>query len=146
MADEKIGLQDPAGAKFATRSYSGPLEPYFDLSAEVIDIDVPYVLTANTDLPVFTPVNVTGTTITQAQYSAGASNATHILAQPLQGLSGASGRVALKTSGHFNSRALNFHASYDTQAKKEGAFQAGINPMIRVSTPKFSNDVIDIPN
>jgi hypothetical protein len=147
MADEKIPYQDVAGAKFATRSYSGPLEPYFDLSAEVIDIDVPYVLGADTNLAAFTPVNYNKTTkaITKAVFASGNSNATHVLGQPLQGLNGATGRVGLKTSGHFAMDGLVWDASFDTDDKKQFAFAAA-GDNIRVSKRKFSNDVIDIPN
>jgi hypothetical protein len=147
MADVKIGQPDPAPAKFITQSYSGPLEPFFDAGAEVVDIDVPYTLAADTDLPVLSVVKYTRATgaIVLAQVAAGVSDATHILAQPLKGLNASTGRVALHTSGHWNSRALNFHATFNTDALKEAAFVT-TNNNIRVSTPKFSNDAIDIPN
>jgi hypothetical protein len=146
--DEMIPRRDPAGSTFNTRSYAGPLEPFFDAQAEVVDIDVPYTLGATTDFAELSVVNYNEATgaITMAQYSAGASNANAILAQPLQGESGDTGRVALHTSGHWSTLALIYHASFDTNAKKEQAFLKSDRPMLRASTPKFQAGAIDIPN
>lgn len=146
--DNYIPRQDAAPAGFATESYAGPLEPLFDASAEVIDIDVPYVLAATTDLKELSVVNYDPATkaITLATVTAGESNANAILAQPLQGDDTDTGRVAIHTSGHWNSRALIWHATFNTDELKETAFFASERPMIRVSTPKFSADAIDIPN
>lgn len=148
MAHEQIPIQDPAPAQFATKSYAGPVERFFDAQPEVVDIDRPYTLPADTDLPELTAVKYDEATgaITIAKWAAGASDATHLLAQPLQGLSGATGRVALHTSGHWSTRAVIYDVSFDTFDKKERAFSKSPNPMLRASTPKFDNNVIDIPN
>ena len=145
MADEQIPRQDPAGAKFATRSYRGAEETFFDLSAEVIDQDVPYTLTADTDLAYLSVVNYDEDTgaITLATAATGANA---VLAQPLKGLTGATGRVAIHTSGHFNTRALIYDASFNTDDLKQKAFMDSGRPMLRASTPKYSSDVINIPN
>lgn len=148
MADIVIPRQDPAGAFFLTKSVISGAEPFFDAQPEVLDIDVPYTMTATTDLPELAVVNYNETTkvVSLAQYASGASNANAILAQPLKGVNGDTGRVAIHTSGHWNTRALQYHASFDTNDKKELAFLKSDRPMLRASTTKFSNDVIDIPN
>lgn len=148
MADERIIHPDVAAAGVTSRSYVGIEEPVFDLSAQIIDQDFPYVLAADTDLPVFSVVSYNPTTkaIALAQYSAGASNANLVLKQPLKGLSGATGRFAAATQGHWNSRGLTWHASFDTRDKREGAFRDSKYPLNLVSTTRFSSDVIENAN
>ncbi len=148
MADYKIGQPEPTLAGFRTSSYSGPEEPFFDAGAEVVDIDVPYTLTAALDLPTYAVVNYDRETetIKAATVTAGVSDANAVLGMPLKGAVGETGRVGIHTSGHWNTRVLVYDASFTTDSLKEGAFEAAGRPMLRASTPKFSNDAIKIPN
>lgn len=148
MADNKIGQPSPATAGFRTSSYSGPEEPFFDAGAEVVDIDVPYALTADIDLPTYGVVHYDRATqaIKAATVTAGVSDANAVLGMPLKGVSGATGRVGIHTSGHWNTRVLVYDASFTSDSLKEGAFETAGRPMLRASTPKFSNDAIEIPN
>lgn len=143
-----IPRQDPAGAKFESATYKGPVEPFFDAGVEVVDVDFSYTLTAAIDLPELAVVNVNTANgaISLATITAGVSNANAILAMPLKGASGDVGKVPIHTSGHWNTQALIYGAAFNTNALKETAFVNGDRPMIRASTPKFSADAIDIPN
>lgn len=146
MAENKIPRQSPAPAFFASASYSGPVEPFFDSSVEVVDQDVAYILGADTNLPELTVVHVdrAAKTIVAASVTGGVGNGNAILAAPLVGLSGAVGRIPVHTSGHWSTRGIFYDESFTTDALKEAAFAFG-SPL-RASTPKFSNDAIDIPN
>lgn len=142
--DNIIPRADPAAAHFKTASYASAPEPFFG-DAEVIDIDVPYTLAADTDLAELTVVNYNPAngSVTKAVVSSGASNANAILGMPLKGLNGATGRVGIHTSGHWDSRALIWDATFTTQTLKDNAFLAGSRPMIRVSAGKFNNTAVD---
>lgn len=144
--DNKIPRQSPAGAFFDSASYAGPVEPFFDSSVEVVDVDVPYTLAADTDLPELQVVHVdrAAGTVAKAVVASGTSNGNAILAMPLKGSSGATGRVVVHTSGHWSTLALIYDASFTTVSLKEQAFAFG-SPL-RASTPKFTADAIDIPN
>lgn len=148
MADERIVHPDVAASGVISRSYAGIEEPYFDLSAEVIDQDFPYTYVADIDLPVFSVISYDPATgeVALAEYSGGASDAQLVLKQPLKVVAGQSGRFVAATSGHWNSRGLNWHASFDTREKREAAFRNSKYPMNRVSTPRFSSDVIENAN
>jgi hypothetical protein len=146
MAENHIPRQSPAPAFFASASYSGPVEPFFDSSVEVVDQDIEYLLGADTSLPELTVVHVDvkNKTVVAATVTAGVANGNAILAAPLVGLSGATGRIPIHTSGHWSTLGILYDASFTTTALKEQAFPLG-SPL-RASTPKFSNDAIDIPN
>lgn len=148
MAENKIGQPNPAPANFRTSSYSGPEEPFFDAQPEVVDIDVPYILAGTVNLSVLSVINYDRATkaVKLATVTAGVSDANAVLAQPLQGDAGDEGRFAIHTSGHWNTRALIYDATFTTNELKEAAFENSGRPMLRASTPRFSNDVIQIPN
>ncbi len=145
---ETIPRQDPAGAKFESATYKGPVEPFFDAGVEVVDVDFSYTLAADIDLPELAVVHANATTgaISLATITAGVSDANAILAMPLKGTSGDTGKVPIHTSGHWNTQALIYGAAFNTNTLKENAFVDSNRPMIRASTPKFSADAIDIPN
>jgi hypothetical protein len=67
-----------------------------------------------------------------------------ILASPVVMTNGQSMDVALYVSGHWNMDALNWDATYVTDASKQAAFEGSLNPMILVSKPKYNSDGIPV--
>lgn len=98
------------------------------------------------DLPIYSVVAYDGTTIALAEMvgSPGVSNAYGILTAPVNTATGESTTVAVYRSGHFNMDALNWDASFSTDALKAAAFEGSVSPTIFVSKPAFDSANIDI--
>lgn len=101
---------------------------------------------ASVDLPIYSVVAYDGTTIALAEMvgSPGVSNAYGILTAPVLTGTGESTTVAVYRSGHFNMDALNWDASFSTDALKQAAFEGSVSPTIFVSKPAFDSANIDI--
>lgn len=67
-----------------------------------------------------------------------------ILAAPVVLADGDSMSVPIYRDGHWNMDALNWHASYNTDASKKVAFEGSRSPGILVSKKKFSDDTIAV--
>lgn len=99
---------------------------------------------ASVDLPIYSVISYDGTTIALATNVADVSNAYGILAAPvLTGVGGAT-TVPVYRTGHFEMGALNWDASFDTDAKKAAAFEGGKSPTILVSKAAFDSANINI--
>lgn len=71
-----------------------------------------------------------------------ADKANYIAATAVVVPDGSTVQVPVYVQGHFEMEALNWDASYDTDAKKEAAFQGSLSPTIFVSKGKFDSDAI----
>ena len=99
---------------------------------------------ASVDLPIYSVISYDGTTIALAENTLGVSDAYGILAAPvLTGVGGAT-TVPVYRTGHFEMGALNWDASFDTDAKKAAAFEGGKSPTILVSKAAFDSANINI--
>lgn len=78
-----------------------------------------------------------------AQDGAGAADrANYIAAATITIADGETKSVPVYVAGHFNMQALNWAASYDTDAKKSAAFQGSLSPTILVSKSKHTSGAI----
>lgn len=71
-----------------------------------------------------------------------AGTADYIAATTITIPDGETKSVPVYVQGHFEMEALGWDASYDTDAKKEAAFQGSISPTIFVSKGNFDSDAI----
>lgn len=145
--DYKVPRNEPGVAGFSTFSVGNQENPRF--GEGVADtIDVPVTVGGSAiDFPLYTVLNYNRTTkaLTKAVVSGGNSNANCIAAQPIRAGAGVELRAAVYVDGHWNSEGLIWDASFTTQQLKEGAFEA-TRTTILVSTKKFKDSAIDIPN
>lgn len=72
----------------------------------------------------------------------GAATANYIAATTITVPDGSSKEVPVYTMGHFEMAALNWDASYDTDAKKKAAFQGSVSPSIFVSKSAYDSGAI----
>lgn len=99
---------------------------------------------ASVDLPIYSVVSYDGTTIALAESTLGVSDAYGILAAPvLTGVGGAT-TVPVYRSGHFEMGALNWDASFNTEALKAAAFEGSKSPTLFVSKAAFDSANISI--
>lgn len=78
-----------------------------------------------------------------AQNGAGAADrANYIAAASITIADGETKQVPVYVAGHFNMQALNWAASYDTDAKKAAAFQGSVSPTILISKNKHESGAI----
>lgn len=141
--DTNIGPGEPGVAAFKTESFGGPAEPRFgDGPATVTEISITAGGTTVT-LPIYSVLddNGAGALANQAGATA-ADRANYILAEPITIAAGATMTVPVYRSGHWNMDALNWDASYTTDAQKAAAFEGSKSPTIFVSKPKHNADAI----
>lgn len=144
MADKKIPLNEPGIAGFETESWASAEEPRYGENVATTTHER-VTSTVALDLPLYTPVNITPAgVITQAVVATGVSNANALLAAPLSLAANQTMSIPVYREGHWSMTALNWHASYTTDALKIAAFQGGKSPTLFVSKKLFSNDAIDI--
>lgn len=139
--DSTIGPGKPGVASFASETFGGPAEPRFgDQEAVVTEISIT-ASGAAIDLPLYSVINGTGVL---ADWNAipDAGTADYILAEPILIADGDTMVVPVYRSGHWNMDALNWDASYDTDAKKAAAFEGSVSPTIFVSKPAHNADSI----
>lgn len=144
MADNHIPLNDPGIAGFATASYDGPLEPRFGEGVPTTT-DVAVKSTSGITLPLYSVVNVAADgEITLAVIASGASNAQYITAEPIVLAAAATGSMPMYRGGYWEQSALNWDATFNTDAKKKTAFQGSVSPDIFIGKKKFVNSAINI--
>lgn len=71
-----------------------------------------------------------------------ADRANYIAAASVTIPAGTTVRVPVYVQGHFEMDALNWDATYDTDAKKSAAFQGSLSPTIFVSKSEHNSDAI----
>lgn len=140
--ETNIGPGKPGVASLSSETFGGPSEPRFgDQEAVVTEI----VITASgaVDLPIYSVIdaNNIGGLADQAGATA-ADRANYILAEPVVMADTDVMTVAVYRSGHWNMDALNWDASYTTDAQKAAAFEGSVSPTIFVSKPEHNADSI----
>ncbi len=102
------------------------------VSVELMSGDTPLIVTENFPvasglaIPAFTVVGLTGGNVVVAEFD-GDPLAIGITTAEVTNI-GAAQSVAIFRAGCFNPAALNWHASYDTDAKKAAAFRSAPTP------------------
>lgn len=141
--DTTIPHGEPGVADFKEEIFGGPTEVrYGDMPVQTINIDIT-ASGADVDLPIYSVLNGEGNGIL-ADWNAtrDAGSADYILAEPISIADGATMTVPVYVAGHFNMDALNWDASYDTDAKKKDAFKGSDSPTIFISKPEHNADAI----
>ena len=139
--ESTIGPGKPGVASFASETFGGPAEPRFgDGEASVTQISIT-ASGADIDLPLYSVINGGGT-LADWNATPDAGTADYILAEPIFIADGDTMTVPVYRSGHWNMDALNWDASYDTDAKKATAFEGSVSPTIFVSKPAHNADAI----
>ena len=82
----------------------------------------------STTLPAYSVVGLSAGNLVLAKTSATAVVPIGITTVPVATGAGQTDRVAIYRSGNFNPAALNWHADYDTAAKKAAAFRGSPTP------------------
>jgi hypothetical protein len=135
----KIPFGAPGVAMFASDAYVG--------SDELLSGDTPRSTTTeavaqNTNLPIFSVVGRTGNAAGGALALAtadGVVKAMGITTAPVITGAGVTTTVDIYRSGMFNPNALNWDASFNTDAKKAAAFEGSVSDNIFIVKPKYQN-------
>lgn len=130
----------PGIASFATETYGNTEEVRFG--------DTPYTTTTVNatgvlNLALYSVVSYDGTTIALADETV-AGDAYGVLTAPVVLAAGETTTVDLIRTGHLSMDALVWDASFDTDAKKKVAFEAGLSPTLFVSKKKFNSDGVAV--
>lgn len=148
--DNTIPHGKPGIASFESESWGNADEVLFGDTPPVATQAVEVTAAGDLDLPIYSVVNVAGDgTLTMAVYTPednsdpdnvipASSNATHILASPVVMANGATMSIPVIVAGHFRQQALNFDASFNTDALKQAAFKGSDTPMILISKAQYS--------
>jgi len=134
MATTKLTMGAPGIAAYEEGGFTGIDELFFnDYPTTTTNVKVG----ENVDLPLGAVVAYDGTTITLHQHGTGQPYG--ILVSPVKTGAGQSTNVDVFRSGHFIQDALTFDASYDTDEKKQAAFNAVPNTTIYISKRRYQD-------
>ena len=138
--DNTIPHPAPGIASFQTESWGQKDEVRFGDTPAIAERNQTILSTAGITLPIYSVVNIADDDgeITLATSTAGVSNATHITAAPLVLAALETMEAPMYEAGHFRQQALNFDASFTTDALKQNAFKGSDTPMILISKAKYT--------
>jgi len=103
-------------------------------STELFNSAIPHPVTEdfpvgeNTTLPAFSVVGLAAGLLVLAKTSATAVVPIGVTTAPVVTGAGVTDRIAIFRAGNFNPAALNWHADYDTSAKRVAAFRGSPTP------------------
>lgn len=147
MADNTIPRNEPGMAHFTSASYQSAEEPRFGEGvADTIDVEVT-AGAGGLDLKLYDVVSYNRATKAMdiAKVTSGNSDAQFVLASLVKLAAGQTARFPVYVDGHWDMNALGWHASFNSDELKAGAFEK-TRPTILVSKKKFLSNAIDIPN
>lgn len=148
--DHTIPHGKPGIASFETESWGNSDEVLFGDTPPVATQVATVTAAADLDLPIYSVVSIAANgVLSLATYTpenstdpdnivAASSTATHILASPVLMANGETMSIPVIVAGHFRQQALNFDASFNTDAVKQAAFKGTDTPMILISKAKYS--------
>lgn len=136
--DTRIPAGQPGVVSFATEIFGNAYEPLMD-DDDISRTNITITATGALVLPLYSVIAADGTLATS---TAGVSNAFGILMEPIAMVNTQVMTVPVARSGHWNQLALNFDATFTTDALKQKAFESSKSPTIFVSKPKFSDNTI----
>jgi hypothetical protein len=141
--DTNIPAGKPGVAEFKSETFGGPTEVrYGDTAATTTTITLT-ASGANVDLPIYSVLDNNGGGLLADQAGVAADDrANYILAEPIFIADGDTMVVPVYRTGHFNMDALNWDASYTTDAQKKVAFEGSVSPGIFISKPEHNADAI----
>ena len=131
--DTQIPNGEPGIASFARESFADPHEIRFsddDWSETTLAL-APSGFAL--DLPIFSVIDSSGRLAEQAGLAGTEPYA--VLTSPINVLDGQTASVAVVRAGHLNQLAMNWDATFTTDAMKQTAFEGSESPTIFVSKP-----------
>lgn len=135
--DKTVPHGEPGVASFNTETWGGAGEPRFgDGPAPTTTVTVTASVTP-IDLPLYSVIGADG-----RLHSEISGEPIGILAEPILIGVGETMTFPIYRGGHWNMDALNWDASYDTDAKKKAAFEGSTSPGILISKPKHADGAI----
>ena len=138
--DNTIPHPAPGIASFETESWGQKDEIRFGDTPAIAERNQTVTSKAGITLPIYSVVNIADDDgeITLATSTTGVSNATHITAAPLVLAALDTTEAPMYEAGHFRQQALNFDATFNTDALKQDAFKGSDTPMILISKAKYT--------
>ena len=138
MADITLPQGAPGIASFATETIGNSEEPRFgDAPASTTTVNVG----PNVNLPLYAVVSYDGTTIALAD-QATAGSAYGILTAPVVTAAGENTTVDVYRSGHWDTNALVWDASFTTDEQKIKAAEGGASPMLLFGTKAHTSEAV----
>ena len=137
--DTSIPNGAPGIASFAQESFGGIKDiRYGDGPWSETVLDIPIVAGADIDLPIFSVIDSSGRL---AENGGAAGTEPYAVAvTPYSLLIGETDSIPVIRAGHLNMLALNWDASFVTDADKKDAFVGSDSPTIFVSKPNTDGD------
>lgn len=145
MAHTKIPLPAHGIAGFTTATFSGPLEPLYsgDVPLTTDHVLVTNALLVDLVLPYLAVVAYDPATNTMAMADQTDGPAYTVLPHALTVEPGDTVSCAIYRDGYFDMAALQWDASFNTDAKKKYAFEGGVNKiLIGKKLPQDDNIVV----
>lgn len=143
MTDNTIPHGRPGIASYQTETWGGPQEPRF---GEGVPTTTTITITApagGLDLPIYSVIAETGA-LAQFAGTPAVSNAYAILAAPIVMSAGQTMTVPVYREGHFEVDALNWHSTFNTDARRFAAFEGSKSPTIFVGRNQFKPGAINV--
>lgn len=140
--DNKVPYGDPGVANFEKESWGNRQNWQYGDTPALTTKTVSFTASgADLTITFLDVLAVDGGAAAQAGATA-ADRANYIAATTITIPDGETKSVPVYVQGHFEMAALGWDASYDTDAKKEAAFQGSVSPTIFVSKGNFDSDAI----
>lgn len=140
--DNKVPYGEPGVANFAKESWGNKQNWQYSDTPALTTINIAVSASgADVEIDFLDVLNTTGGPAAQAGATA-ALKANYIAATTITVPDGETKQVPVYVQGHFEMAALNWAASYDTDAKKAAAFQGSVSPTIYISKSAHDSDAI----
>lgn len=134
--DKNIPIGEPGVASFASETW-GQAEPRFGEGVPTTTTMTVTASGADIDLPLYSVLGSDGLLHDEA-----VGEPVGILAEPIFIADGDTMTFPIYREGHWNMDALNWHASYSTDALKKAAFEGSTSPNIFISKATHNSDAI----
>lgn len=140
--DETLPIGTPGIANFESRTYGNEQSHLYSDTPPLVQITMNFTASgADLEINFLDVLALDGSAAVQTG-AAAADRANMIAATSITIPDGETKPVPVYVAGHFTMDALNWDASYDTDAKKKAAFKGSQNPTIFVSKAKHNSDAI----
>jgi hypothetical protein len=136
--DNTIPQGEPGIASFSSETWGNSKDPRYGEGVLTTTHMSITASGADIELGLYTVIAEDGTIAVESS----GSDAYAILAAPIVIADGATMSVPVYREGHFEQTALVWDASFDTDAKKQSAFEGSKSPTIFVSKGKHSDGAI----
>lgn len=141
-ADTTLTIGKPGVAEFKSETFGNFADLRFgDAPVTMTNITIT-ASGADIELPLYAVINLAGTALADYAAVRDAGCANYVLAEPILIADGESMTVPVIRTGHLNSDALTWDATYDTDAKKAAAFEGSVSPTIFIGKPTYNSDQI----